>query len=98
MCFASLIFTERFAGDIELQVVTDRGISWSSALEMLQDQLKSGEKKENKHAGFYRDNSNFSLHGSDVLLAVKQKDSSAWSGRPYLEYRPNTGKNSVQLI
>ncbi len=59
---------------------------------MLQDQLKSGEKKENKFAGFYRDNSSFTLHGSDILLAVKQKDSSAWSGRPYLEYRPNTGK------
>ena len=59
---------------------------------MLQDQLKSGEKKENKLAGFYKDNSSFAFHGSDILLAVKQKDSSAWSGRPYLEYRPNTGK------
>jgi hypothetical protein len=80
------------------QIVTDRGISWESALEMLQDQLKSGEKRENKFAGFYRDNSSFTLHGSDILLAVKQKDSTAWSGRPYLEYRPNTGQMDMILI
>ena len=75
------------------QIVSDRGIPWASAIEMLQDQLKSGEKKENKFAGFYRDNSAVSQHGSDILLAVKRKDSASWSGRPYLEYRPNTGAN-----
>jgi hypothetical protein len=65
---------------------------------MLQDQLKSGQKKENKLAGFYRDNSSFALHGSDILLAVKQKDSTAWIGRPYLEYRPNTGRRFIVAI